>query len=179
MLRLSCLLFGLLCFQSVSAQEPTDPKCADRWVRDRCQPETQARIRAVYGLPDIETLAAEGSEVRRVMVFGANREQVAVSFIRPKGQDPVVEVRGVVWAWEKKRPARVVRMPISLATWEKIAKADRYFDRDLVRLPGEEPIVCLDGGSVTVEVAAAKGQGSQMRNKSQSSCTHGLAFQYA
>jgi len=100
------------------------------YLGKRCIAAEQAKIRAKYGLTDIETLAAEGTTVRRAMVNGFNREWVAISFIRAKGQDPLVEIRGVVFPGEKE--ARSVSMPIALSEWRKVLAAGLFFDRGIV-----------------------------------------------
>jgi hypothetical protein len=193
MLRFCILGCALWLASPTFANTPPGQKCTDDNGSDRCSPVAQAKTRDKYGLADIATLIAQGTYVRRTMlVAGYGRDILAVSFVRQKGMDPFVEIRGPQ-AKGGKSP-RSLSMPISLSEWNNVLSQGSYFDRNLAPILAEngkpEPMnICLHSWMVTVEAAdparlssntlPAMEEDPEIRTKTQSACDGGLAIQYA
>ncbi len=193
MLRRCFTIFALLLTPAAFANAAPDDKCTDDNGLDRCDLAVQAKVRDVYGLTDISALAEQGAYVRRaMMVDGYGRDVLAVSFVRQKGMDPFVEIRGPRQKGAKM--PRSVSMPIALSEWNNVTAKGSYFDRDLAskRAPNGAPAplsICLHSWVVTVEAAdptrlssntlPAANVPREIRTKTQSACDGGLAIQYA
>ena len=193
MLRICGVIIALFFIQPVLAGDSVDQKCSDDRGKDRCGVDAQAATRNAYGLADIDAVAAEGTYARRaMMVDGYGNDVLAVSFIRQKGNDPFVEIRGKRLAGAK--DARSIRMPISIAGWNDVLAKGAYFDRDFapkLNKNGKAELanICLHSWMVTVEAAdperltpdtlPAMGMPPELRRKTQSACDGGLAMDYA
>lgn len=193
MLRSICLISALLLAQTGSANERVDRNCSDDRGQDRCGQVAQANTRDRYGLVDIDKMAANGAYVRRAMIVdGYGNDVLAVSFIREKGKDPFVEIRGPMS--EGRKDHRSVVMPISISEWNEVRSKGAYFDRDLASTSKENggtelTNICLHSWMVIVEAAdpsrlssntlPAMGEDANVRRKTQSACNGGLAVEYA
>jgi hypothetical protein len=193
MLRFCYLLIALFVLQSAYAQAPSSRKCTDDSGMDRCDETGQAATRGKYGLAAIDKLAADGAYVRRAMIVdGYGRDILAVSFIRKKGSDPVVEIRAP--AAEQNQDGESITIPISGQEWEKVLSKGAFFDRDLAtKIPtngGKEIVpICLHSWMVTAEAAdparlsrytiPAAVLKAESKSKTQSACGGGLAVDYA
>lgn len=193
MLRFCIGIYALLVAVPALANTPADPRCTDDNGTNRCDTETQAKTRNAYGIADVDALAAQGTYVRRAMlVDGYGRDILAVSFIRKKGMDPIVEIR----APQPKgaRTSSSISMPISLSEWNNMLSQGGYFDRDLAPMLAEDGKtelrnICLHSWMATVEAVdparlssnslPAMDEVPVIRRKTQSACDGGLAVQYA
>jgi hypothetical protein len=188
--RLFCAAIALLFIQPISAQESANQKCSDDAGRDRCSEIALAKTRDKYGLEDATTLADQGTYLRRAMIVdGYGRDVLAVSFAREKGKDPYVDIRAA--KVEGSKESRYIRMLISESDWNRTNAKSRYFDRDFVPKPtnGDGIDICLHGWMASVEVAnparlslnalPADMLEPEIKSKTQSTCTEGLAVEYA
>jgi len=129
---------------AVSAQDQSSPSsatgavidrmCTDDRGSDRCTPQAQDRMRALYGLESAEELLARGVTVRRAMfVDGYGQDVAAITFWREPGASPMVEVRSPrADADEKSHPLVAA---ISGETWAEVLSASAFFDRELAAQP--------------------------------------------
>lgn len=194
MWRFISVMVAMLCVQPVIAKEPFDQKCSDDRGNNRCSPSVQANTLAKYGLSELETLAAEGTYVRRAMlVDGYGVDVLAVSFVREKGKDPFVEIRAPLAKGTQVAPA--ISMPISLSEWNEVLNKGMFFNRDFAPEPGKSAkdaaleSICLHSWVATVESANpsrpsfnwpnGKDHPAEIRRKTQTTCNYGLAVQYA
>ncbi|MBI5940175.1 MAG: hypothetical protein HY859_07090 [Caulobacterales bacterium] len=78
---------------AVAAERPFDRACMDDYGRDLCDSAMRAKIRASFGLPSVEELAAEGFEgVRVFTINGYSHDMPPVSILRRGAGPPKVEV---------------------------------------------------------------------------------------
>lgn len=193
MLRFCCFILALLFAQLTLANEQSNQKCTDDRGVNRCEDETQAKAREKYGLADIESLADEGVFVRRAMIInGYGGDVLAVSFLRQKGADPIVEIRNVKPAGAK--APQIISSAIAASDWDRMLAKGNFFERELAPKSTEAgkvppPNICLHGWMATVEAAdpirlsantfPAFRLKREVRRKTQSACDSGLAIEYA
>jgi hypothetical protein len=179
--------------QTLSAQDSVDRNCLDDNGQNRCGEKALAKTRERYDVSDAKTQAAEGTYLRRAMIVdGYGRDVLAVLFVREKGRDPYVEIRGAMAA-ERKEP-RLIRTPMSEFDWNRVIAAGTFFDRDIAPntalADDKESIpICLHSWMVLVESANPARLSSNMipatlveseiRSKTQNTCGGGLAVEYA
>lgn len=167
------------------AQERPSRECGDDNGVDRCAAEQQQRVRELFGVPPIEELQAAGAEVRRAFfVDGYGRDQIALTFIRARGRDPMVSVH-----FKREKEGRVpppIEALVPAETWETVLQRGQNFDRKLVPLP-EAPAngaitICLHSWVSTVEsVEAPKNAAGELtiRRITQNACGDSLAVDYS
>lgn len=193
MLRFCCFILALLFVKPTLANEQINQKCADDRGVNRCEVETQAKTREKYGLADIESLADEGAFVRRAMIInGYGGDVLAVSFLRQKGADPIVEIRNAKAAGATE--PQIVSIAIAASDWDRMLAKGNFFERELAPKSTEAgkvppPNICLHGWMTTVETAdpirlsantfPAFRLKREVRRKTQSACDGGLAIEYA
>jgi hypothetical protein len=193
MLRFFCAVIALFFAHTLRAQDAVDRHCSDDNGQNRCGESAMAKTRDRYGLPDAKTQATQGTYLRRAMIVdGYGRDVLAVSFVREKGSDPFVEIRGTQAAGSKE--PRLIRTLISELDWKRVIALGTFFDRELEPITpagGEEelPSICLHGWMVLVESAnparlssnmiPAAFVESEIRSKTQNTCGDGLAVEYA
>lgn len=124
--------------------------CRDDKGVDRCAEDGQARMRALYGADSLETLAGGKIAVRRAFfVDGYGRDIGLVSFLRPPGADPAIEVR---FPAERRTEALpTLAAPLSEQQWRDALRETALFERRLVPLEDASPSICLHGWVATVE----------------------------
>jgi hypothetical protein len=187
------------------AQERPSRECSDDNGVDRCAAEQQRRVRELFGVPPIEELQKAGAEVRRAFfVDGYGRDQIALTFIRARGRDPMVTIHFLQPADGPKRPP--IETPVPAATWKTALERGEHFDRRLVpvpipipapRVPPVQPSAdgsvsalddpptlrsCFDSWAVTVESVEAQARSPgqpKVRRMRQDSCGDSLAVDYA
>ncbi len=129
----------------------------------------------LYHLPTAQSVASSGGEVvRAFFVDGYGNQAGSVAFMRPRGEEPRVEVRTASGG------ALVTVVPLD--TWERVRAAAALFDRKLAPASGPDvPSICLHPWSVSVEVVdpARPGRPAAVRTAAQSSCDVGLAVPLA
>lgn len=186
-LRALAALLLILAATPVLAQSDDDlpgpPECLDVNDANRCDPEVQARVRALLGMASIEAEAASGAIVYRAFfVDGYDRDMPAVAFERRPGQSPEVVVYG--------EEGRSTRAPVDYETWERVVRDAEYADRVLVPLsessgadPDEESVViCVHSWVQTVEVANGPRERfveEPVRRRTESACDGALTTRYA
>jgi len=186
-LRALAALLLILAATPVLAQSDDDlpgpPECLDVNDANRCDPEVQARVRALLGMASIEAEAASGAIVYRAFfVDGYGRDMPAVAFERRPGQSPEVVVYG--------EEGRSARAPVDYETWERVVREAEYADRMLAPLsepsgadPDEESVViCAHGWVQTVEVANGPRERfveEPVRRRTESACDGALTTRYA
>lgn len=146
MMRALFLSILALLAAPASAQELEDfaSGCADDSGGDRC---SDAAVRAWhdrYGLRPVETMAADGTMVRRMLyVDGYGRDVLAISAIRAKGAPPVIEIRR---ARDKggAQPTTWTR-PIPEKAWDRILSDAATAHRRLApeTKAGDDAAICL------------------------------------
>ncbi|AQA00472.1 hypothetical protein BWQ93_19920 [Sphingopyxis sp. QXT-31] len=118
--------------------------CADDSGGDRCSDAAVKAWHDRYGLRPAETMAAEGTAVRRMLyVDGYGRDVLAISAIRAKGVPPVIEIRQPRGK-DGAQPTTWTR-PIPEKAWDRILGDAAIAHRRLVpeTKPGDEVNVCL------------------------------------
>ena len=166
------VLLGFLCLSLLaipaSAQDRDDPSaiadrlCSDDQGVDRCDGETQRRMRESYGLADARSVLDSGITLRRAMfVDGYGRDVAAIDFVRRPGEEPRVEVRTPSTPDEEATPP--LTAPLSLESWHAAIGRSENFDQKLAReMPAADqsseapPInLCLHSWVVVVEAVDA------------------------
>ncbi len=165
-----------------AAQAP-DRNCTDDRGRDRCAAAAQQEMRALYGVPPIEELAAAGAEVRRIFyVDGYGRDTVLIAFVRAPGSDPTLRVHYPRHAREE-RP-EPLQAPVPSGVWNEVIERGTHFHRRFAAQAGEPDgamLMCLHS-SVFVAEAAERGSAAQparIRRKTEDACEGGPAEIYA
>jgi hypothetical protein len=183
----SALAAALLMAMPAAAQERD---CRDDRGNERCAAEAVAAQNRLFGLTDIAELNREGAYVRRaVFVDGYGNDLLAISFIRRRGEGPVLEM-----AAPHSANPRMAKLTAALSSrlWERAIAADRHFDRLLQPRPREESddiTVCLHGWLARVEASDPARQNPSyvnrfempaiMRTAMGSACADDLAMAYA
>lgn len=176
--------FSLFLAAPVPAQEPAtkpSPSCTDDSMIDRCDAGQQARVRALFEVRPVEEHLAAGDQLRRVFyVDGYGSDLAVITFIRPRGADPRLEVRfpkgreGDAW--------KPLEAAMSKAAWDETIERSELFDRALAPrgARGEAPI-CLHSWVYTVEAAdpALGGAPQRLRRKTGNACHDDLVQAYA
>jgi hypothetical protein len=169
-----------------AARPAEKPGCRDEGGVDRCDPEQQKRVLALFGLEPIETHRDAGDQVRRVFyVDGYGEDVVAISFVRPKGGDPTLSVHFP--RAEGAPPLAPLRAPVPLQVWDDVIFRSTHFDRALV---GQEKrveddgsiLLCIHGWTYTVEASdpPEREEGTAtLRRKTENACDRGLVKIYA
>lgn len=167
----------------VAAQAPgakPSPSCSDDHGVDRCATEQQARVRALFGVRSAEDHLAAGDQLRRVFyVDGYGRDLAVITFIRPRGADPRLEVRfpkgreGDSW--------KPLEAQVPKAAWDEALERSALFDRDLARPESNAAVLCLHSWVYTVEAAdpALGGTPARLRRKTGDACHDDLVEAYA
>ena len=162
---------------------PGPRECLDDNHTNRCEPDEQARVRALLGMASIEDEAASGAIVYRAFfVNGYGRDMPAVAFERRPGHSPEVVVYGF--------DGRTTRAPVSSETWEQIESEARIADRvmePLIPVPEDDPdevsiSICLHAWVQTVEIANAPRQRfaeEPVRRRVEGACDYGLTTRFA
>lgn len=165
------------------AQQRAAPGCGDDRGVDRCSPEQQRRVLALFGMKPVEEHARAGERVRRVFyVDGYGRDVVAIAFVRAPGRDPTMSVHFPGGAGVEQVPPATALVPAE--SWQRVLSRSAHFDRDLQpRLAkAEEVSICLHGWVYTVEgtdPAGRNGQPMEVTRKVQGGCNEGLAAAFA
>lgn len=180
------LLAPLLSAALAAAQPAPAPApagdCRDDRGTDRCAPEQQARMRALYGVLSIEAHRDAGDRVRRVFyVNGYGRDLVMIAFLRAPGRDPTLSVH-FPQPEGAPRPEPLT-VPVSQALWDEVDEAAANFEREIVPLdpppgPGEEEAIrlCLHAWVYTIEAVDRAGPGpARIRRKTEDACQDGPA----
>ena len=175
------VLLPLLFTAQAFAQAPAVRDCRDDNGVDRCDPQEQRRMLALFGLLPVEDHVEAGSQLRRAhYVDGYGREVVAVVFIRPRGEDPVLRVHFP----RRGSEARIdpLQAPVPAEIWENVLRRSDHFDRDLVPVPAGGPIICMHSWVYTVEaVDPARGPNlpATVRRRTGDACDDDLVQAYA
>lgn len=104
-----------------SAQEAKDfaSGCADDSGGDRCSDAAVKAWHDRYGLRPVETMAADGTTVRRMLyVDGYGRDVLAISAIRARGAPPVIEIRRP--RGENSAQPTIWTRPVAEKAWDRI-----------------------------------------------------------
>lgn len=138
MRALAAILLATLFLAGTAA---ADDRCRDEYGRDLCDPVMLAKIRASFGVPPAEELAARGVEgVRVFLIDGYSNDRPLVTILREPGARPTLEVRAV------RQPPGVISAPATAWQWsvgETLA--------GLVLASGERPLAepsSADAGSI-------------------------------
>ena len=181
-------------------EKPRDHNCEDDRGVNRCDAEQQRKMRALYGLEPIETHLAGGDVVHRAMfVDGYGRDVVAISFVRPKGADPVLSVHAPADP-DGTRP-EALTAPVPKNVWDRLIERSQHFDRELAppvveekpkpgkkrekpvteRTGGETITICLHSWVYVVEAteAPSSDRTAKVRRTVEDACEDGLAEVYA
>lgn len=164
-----------------------DRRCSDDAGNDRCEATAIATQNRLFGLPSVADLVADGTQVRRaIFVDGYGRDLLAISFIRPRGREPMVELR------RPRQPELTSLAPLDPRIWQRSIDAGTVFDRELVPLPApadDSIAICLHAWSMRAEAGDPVRQrfnGIRMvdipavtRSRVQGGCAEGLASAYA
>lgn len=186
MVRTLLLLLSLTLAASAAAQSRPSPRCRDDRGVNRCAPDQQARIRALFGVQSIEAHRDAGDQVRRAFyVDGHGQDMVAIAFVRAPGHDPEVSVYFPQVPGEPPLPP--LRAPVPQAVWEDVLRRSILFDRELIPLPAPNPssgeiVLCIHPWLYTVEVsdpADYDGPAARLRRRTEDACANGLAAPYA
>lgn len=131
----------LLATMFLAGTAAADDRCRDEYGRNLCDPVMRAEIRARFGVPPAEELAARGVEgVRIFLIDGYSNDRPLVTILREPGAPPTLEVRAV------RKPPGVISAPATAWQWsvaETLA--------GLVRASGERPLAepsSTDAGSI-------------------------------
>lgn len=163
--------------------------CHDDNMTDRCDPDVQREVRAMFDLRSIEQLNTENIQVRRVFfVDGHGNDLPVVSFERAPGEPPRVRVAAIVAANGARRVVNLMA-PVPLNTWDDILEASRFFHRELGEepTPAETPLppgaqrvpaICLHSWVITGE-ASDPGAEMPVRRATQDVCNDGLVWPFA
>jgi len=164
----------------LAAQAP-DRNCTDDRGRDRCAAAAQQEMRALYGVPSIEELAAERVEVRRIFyVDGYGIDLLLIAFVRTPGRDPELQVHYP--RREGRAAAEPLRFPVTQAVWNEVAERGATFDRSFAPIPGRSGSTCLHSWVYTIEAAEPSrrsGTPFGVRRKVEDACEQGPAQAYA
>lgn len=169
------LLVSLVLQQSPPAA--VDRDCLDDNLTDRCQPDQQEKVRAMFGVDSIEQEAAAGAEIYRAFfVDGYGQDMPVVAFERRRGQAPQAVVYG--------SGGRRISAPLSAAAWARVRGDAVWADRKLEPLPaqGEELGFCLHSWVQTVEMANSTPGGRRVepvRRRVEDACGGGLTTRFA
>ncbi len=175
-------LTGLMA-ASASGQDMSERRCTDSGGRDRCSPEQQARVRALFGVRAIEEHRDAGDEVLRAFyVDGYGHDMIAIAFVRPRGADP--ELRVHFKQIEGEPDLEPLRAPVPEAAWDEIIGRSEHFDRELVPVPPTpgEIVLCVHPWVYTVEGTspARSEEGSpSLRRRTEGACANGLTAAFA
>lgn len=172
-----------------------DRGCGDDDGNDRCAADVQRRMRELYGLADVESLAQQGVTLRRAMfVDGYGNDVVAVTFGREPGRPPMVEIETP--HREDAPGPQALSAAISREVWDRVLTASQNFDR---RLEDEwsprqadrngELRICLHGWFVVAEAADAQRMSQNIvgqhvergraRRDAEGACADGMAVPFA
>lgn len=178
-----------------------DRGCGDDDGNDRCDSKVQKKMRTLYGWKSIEQLAEENTTAYRAMIIdGYGNDLVAISFERPAGMSPFVEVRS-----PNSNDVSIKHQPliatISEETWSEVIESSHHFDQKLAsevksESDEEESIaICLHSWVTVAESVTAKysrkivnikGEKSikeekvdTLKRDTESACARGLAIPYA
>lgn len=189
MMRFWTALIGLYAMTSqATAQEQM---CTDDRGAERCHASAIAEQDRLFGLQPIATLAEQGTSVRRaVFVDGYGRDLLAISFLRPRGGDMLVEIRAPGRNGQSPATASIALAP---TLWQEIGAQGRHFDRLLAPRPtasdNDDIEICLHSWIVRVEVhdpaqlatnvAAELMVPASTRTAVEDACGDGLAVTYA
>lgn len=126
--------------------------CADDSGGDRCSDTAVKAWHDRYGLRPVETMAADGTTVRRILyVDGYGRDMLAISAFRAKGAPPAIEIRRPSGK-EEAGPMTWMR-PIPEEAWDRIldhaATAHRRFAPETKT--GDDAGICLHAGVLRFE----------------------------
>lgn len=189
------LLVAVAPVYAAGADKAVSDDCRDDQGKDRCARQMQEKMRASYGLEDVEALMKAGVSLRRAMyVDGYGNDEVAISFIRKPGASPFVEIRSPC-VGEKDCPAPLVA-PVASKTWDRIITWSENFDEKLAREiekqdQGDDKAIriCLHSWVVVAEAVDAPeiDQFSQkhgtekgtIRKDTEDACVDGLAVPFA
>ena len=183
--RIGGILLLLMAGPAAAAAQPAAAKpprgCSDDRLVDRCAPEQQAGTRALFGARPIEEHLAAGDQVRRVFyVDGYGRDLVLITFIRPRGGDPRLEVRFP--RSEGGAGRRALEAPVPKAVWDEVIDRSGLFDRPLARpAAGDDVSICLHSWVYTVEAADPPRATSpqRLRRRTGDACHEDLVQAYA
>lgn len=157
--------------------------CHDDNMRDRCDPESQRQVRALYNARPIEEMAVGGVQVRRAFyVDGYGQDMPLVSFERAPGADPRVVV--YVPKLEEDGSRRVLELaaPVPLVVWNEVIAGTQHFDRALTplrpQLPDDAIVMCLHSWVVTMEASDPRRE-RPVRRRTEDSCNDGLTVDAA
>lgn len=118
--------------------------CADDSGGDRCSDAAVKAWHDRYGLRPVETMAADGTVVRRMLyVDGYGRDVLAISAIRARGTPPVIEIRRPR-VQDDMQPTTWTR-PIPEKAWDRILGDAATAHRRLAPETdaGDDAAICL------------------------------------
>lgn len=146
MMRIMFLSILALLAVPASAQEFENfaSGCADDSGGDRCSDAAVKAWHDRYDLRPVETMAADGTTVRRMLyVDGYGRDVLAISAIRVKGASPVIEIRRPR-SKDDAQPATWTR-PIPEKAWDRILGDATTAHRRLApeTKAGDDTAICL------------------------------------
>lgn len=183
------LLLGLFLANGAAGQTPHHPDCRDDHGVDRCAPDQQARVRALFGVQPVEAHRDAGDQVRRAFyVNGYGHDLVAIVFIRTPGHDP--QVRVYFPRVPNETPLEPLTAPVPQPVWDDIIRRSAHFDRQLVALPeqpeptgsGDAITLCIHSWVYTVEASDPAGYDEperRLRRRTEDGCDNGLTEAYA
>jgi hypothetical protein len=176
------LLLAAPASQAPTGNFPPPDDCQDDRGVDRCKPEEQRRIRALYGVKAIGAHRDAGDQVRRAFfVDGYGRDLIAVEFIRPKGADPMLRVHFPAKAGEERVPTMTAA--VDGGRWSDLLRRSTLLDRGpLPPRETENPVICLHSWVYTVEAsdtAGAPGQAGTVRRRTEDACNYGPTAAFA
>lgn len=166
-----------------AADEPSPPGCRDDRGVDRCTAERQRLVREHYRVKSIEEHQAAGEQVRRVFyVDGYGRDLLAIAFVRAPGRDPEVRIHLPPPAGSAAAPPMEAMVP--KAAWEEVLDRSWLFDRELVAVKPDGPVICMHSWVYTIEASdpagpATYGRSRPPRRKTGDACRDDLAQAYA
>lgn len=155
-----------------------DRACMDEYGRNLCDSELRADIRAKFGVPEAEALAAQDvSGVRVFLVDGYSNDRPLVSVLRTGEAEPTLEVR-VAGLGDK--PMILSATPWRWAVAQTLAKTaaaepETAPSRPPVSQTGNALTVCLHAWVVVVEVIDEGKVTRRIRN----ACDDGAIFEGA